>query len=405
MKIAKEKRNRKKIIKAAGVSLGLLLIFYILLVNFLVSAALVPSFMEKLEAFERITEESYAAQVQTSDIKGNRQIALNETREWLETAEHKKLSVETEDGYRLIAEEFPAGNSGAPEELSAEKPEIEEEASAGMPEEMSAGVPEELSAEKRGIEEGTSAGTPKESGLEEGSFGTGKSAGEKNHKWVLLLHGYTGWKEEMYPFAYWYHKQGYHALVPDLRCQGESEGDFIGMGWTDHFDCMLWIDYILSQDEEAQIVIHGQSMGAAAALMMTGEELPGQIQAVISDCAYTDAYSMFGEKIKDWFGLPAFPLVDSACLMLRLRGGYNLKDASALEAVRKSKTPTLFIHGDSDAMISVQMSRELYEAAACEKELLIVEGAGHGQAQEKDPDTYYQTIEEFLELHVGADAN
>lgn len=405
MKIAKEKRNRKKIVKAAGVSLGLLLIFYILLVNFLVSAALVPSFMEKLEAFERITEESYAAQVQTSDIKGNRQIALNETKEWLETAEHKKLSVETEDGYRLIAEEFPAGNSGAPEELSAEKPEIEEEASAGMPEEMSAGVPEELSAEKRGIEEGTSAGTPKESGLEEGSFGTGKSAGEKNHKWVLLLHGYTGWKEEMYPFAYWYHKQGYHALVPDLRCQGESEGDFIGMGWTDHFDCMLWIDYILSQDEEAQIVIHGQSMGAAAALMMTGEELPGQIQAVISDCAYTDAYSMFGEKIKDWFGLPAFPLVDSACLMLRLRGGYNLKDASALEAVRKSKTPTLFIHGDSDAMISVQMSRELYEAAACEKELLIVEGAGHGQAQEKDPDTYYQTIEEFLELHVGADAN
>lgn len=405
MKIAKEKRNRKKIVKAAGVSLGLLLIFYILLVNFLVSAALVPSFMEKLEAFERITEESYAAQVQTSDIKGNRQIALNETKEWLETAEHKKLSVETEDGYRLIAEEFPAGNSGAPEEMSAEKPEIEEEASAEMPEEMSAGVPEEMSAEKRGIEEGTSAGMPAESDSEEGGFGTGKSAGEKNHKWVLLLHGYTGWKEEMYPFAYWYHKQGYHALVPDLRCQGESEGDFIGMGWTDHFDCMLWIDYILSQDEEAQIVIHGQSMGAAAALMMTGEELPGQIQAVISDCAYTDAYSMFGEKIKDWFGLPAFPLVDSACLMLRIRGGYNLKDASALEAVRKSKTPTLFIHGDSDAMISVQMSRELYEAAACEKELLIVEGAGHGQAQEKDPDTYYQTIEEFLELHVGADTN
>ena len=220
---------------------------------------------------------------------------------------------------------------------------------------------------------------------------------------MLLLHGYTGWKEEMYPFAYWYHKQGYHALVPDLRCQGESQGDFIGMGWTDHFDCMLWIDYILSQDEEAQIVIHGQSMGAATALMMTGEELPGQIQAVVSDSAYTDAYSMFGEKIKDWFGLPAFPLVDSACLMLRLRGGYNLKDASALEAVQKSGTPTLFIHGDSDAMISVQMSRELYEAAACEKELLIVEGAGHGQTQEKDPDTYYNTIKEFLELYVSAD--
>ena len=47
-------------------------------------------------------------------------------------------------------------------------------------------------------------------------------------------------------------------------------------------------------------------------------------------------------------------------------------------------------------MISVQMSKDLYEAAACEKELLIIEGAGHGQAQEKDPGTYYRAIEDFL---------
>lgn len=342
--------NKKKIAIAAGITISLLLLCYVLLVNFLVSAALVPSFMEKLEAFERITEDSYAAQVQTSDIKGNRQTAINETNEWLKTAKHQKISVETEDGYTLIAETFPA---------------------------------EKTSAVKAVTDTGKHSDTV-------------VAAEEESHKWVLLLHGYTGWKEEMYPFAYWYHKQGFHAVVPDLRCQGESEGDFIGMGWTDHFDCMLWIDYILSQDEKAQIVLHGQSMGAATALMMTGEELPDNIQAVVSDCAYTDAYRMFGEKIKEWFGLPAFPLVDSACLMLRLRGGYDLKDASALEAVKKSRTPTLFIHGDSDAMISVQMSRELYEAAACEKELLIVEGAGHGQAQEKDPDTYYNTIEEFL---------
>lgn len=324
-------KKQQRIALAAGITISLLLSFYVLLVNFLVSAALVPSFMEKLEAFERITKDSYAAQVQTSDIKGNRQEALNETKEWLKDARHQKISVKTEDGYTLIAETFPAEKD--------------------------------------------------------------------SHKWVLLLHGYTGWKEEMYPFAYWYHTQGFHVVVPDLRCQGESEGDFIGMGWTDHFDCMLWIDYILSQDEKAQIVLHGQSMGAATALMMTGEELPDNIQAVVSDCAYTDAYRMFGEKIKEWFRLPAFPLVDSACLMLQLRGGYDLKDASALEAVKKSSTPTLFIHGDSDAMISVQMSRELYEAAACEKELLIVEGAGHGQAQEKDPDTYYRTIEEFLNIN------
>lgn len=103
------------------------------------------------------------------------------------------------------------------------------------------------------------------------------------------------------------------------------------------------------------------------------------------------------QKITEWFYLPSFPLVDSACLVLRIRGGYNLKDASAIDAVRKSNTPTLFIHGDEDAMISVQMSKDLYEAANCRKELLIVEGAGHAQAMDKDPDLYWGTVKAFLE--------
>ncbi len=328
-----KKSRKKKITILICVIITLFIILYFALVNFLVSAALVPSFMRKLESFQRITDESYAAQVQTSDIKVNRQLTLNATKEWLETVECRKISAMTEDGYKLIAEEF--------------------------------------------------------------------FTEEESHKWLLLLHGYTGWKEEMYPFAYWYNTQGYHVVAPDLRCQGESEGDFIGMGWTDHYDCNLWIDYILSQDSEAEIVLHGQSMGAATALMMTGEEkLSKNVVAVVSDCAYTDAYSMFGEKVKEWFYLPAFPIVDTACLVLKVRGGYNLKDASAIDAVKKSKVPTLFIHGEDDALISVQMTKDLYEAAACRKELLIVEGAGHAQSQEKDPDAYYSAVKAFLDEYV-----
>ena len=105
---------------------------------------------------------------------------------------------------------------------------------------------------------------------------------------------------------------------------------------------------------------------------------------------------MFGDKVKEWFSLPAFPLVDSARLLLLMRGGYDLSDASALDAVAASTTPTLFIHGSSDAMIAADMSRELYDAATCPKELLIIEGAGHAQAQDKEPETYYETIRTFI---------
>lgn len=323
-------RVKKKTIIWILTAVAALFAVYTIFIYFLVSACLVPSFMEKLDAFEELTEKGYSEQVHTTDISTNRKKAIEETKEWLETAERQKLSRYTEDGYKLVTTEFLAP--------------------------------------------------------------------EDSHKWVLLLHGYTGWKEEMYPFACWYAKQGYHVIVPDLRCQGESEGDFIGMGWTDSFDSELWLDYILEQDAQAQIVLHGQSMGAATALIMSGSQmLPGQVKAVVSDCAYTSAYEMFGDKITEWFHLPAFPFVDSACLMLRLRGGYDLKDASAIDAVKKSTTPTLFIHGSKDAMIDVSMSEELHAAAVCEKELLIVEGAGHAQSQDKAPEEYYGSIARFLE--------
>lgn len=324
--------EKKKIRIIKGVIIiitAVLLIAYVILVNVLVSAALVPSFMRKLESFERVSDECFSNQVYTSDIQINHNEAVLNTNKWLESVKWEKIYMESEDGYRLAASEFFPEN--------------------------------------------------------------------EDHKWALVLHGYTGWKEEMYPFAYWYNMQGYHVIVPDLRCQGESEGDYIGMGWTDHYDCLGWLDYIISQDNDAEIVIHGQSMGAATALIMSGSEtIPVNVKAVISDCAYTDAYTMFGDKVREWFNLPAFPLVDSACIMLMIRGGYNLRDASAVNAVKSSTVPTLFIHGSEDAMIPVDMARKLYEAEGAKKKLLIVEGAGHAQSQDKNPQLYYGEIADFL---------
>ncbi len=322
----------QKRMRIAAAVLAALFLIYTVFVYFLVSACLVPSFMDKLDAFEDITKKCYSEQVQTAQLQENRNRLLSEAADWIKTAKRDKIYAKTSDGYRLAAEEFPE---------------------------------------------------------------------RTEETWVLLLHGYTGWKEEMYQFAYWYQRQGYAVLVPDLRCQGESEGDFIGMGWTDHYDCLLWIERILEVSPNAKIVLHGQSMGAATALIMAGSpEVSEHIRAVVSDSAYTEAYDMFGDKITEWFHLPAALFVDSACVMLKLRGGYDLRDASPLKAVQNSGIPTLFIHGEEDKMIDVNMSYELFAAAACEKELFIVEGAGHAQAQDKDPQAYYAKIEDFLSRYL-----
>lgn len=42
------------------------------------------------------------------------------------------------------------------------------------------------------------------------------------------------------------------------------------MGWLDRKDVLQWIGWVLAQDSEAEIVLHGVSMGAATTMMTAG---------------------------------------------------------------------------------------------------------------------------------------
>lgn len=215
------------------------------------------------------------------------------------------------------------------------------------------------------------------------------------HKWVILVHGYSGRGSEMALQAQQYHQRGFNVLTPDLRAHGGSEGKYIGMGWLDRRDLLVWIGQILSEDAAAQIVLHGHSMGASAVLEVSGEpDLPKNVQAIISDCAYASVWDMFSIILKKWFKLPPFPVLYLASFMSRILCGYSFTKASAINAVAQSKTPTLFIHGQSDDFVPPDMAKTLYKAANCEKKLLIYADAGHcGSCQAQD---YYTHIFSFL---------
>ena len=63
----KKKHTRRNFIFAVLI----LTIAYWAGINMLVSAVLVPSFMERLHAFDRIVEQSYAEQVQETSLQNN----------------------------------------------------------------------------------------------------------------------------------------------------------------------------------------------------------------------------------------------------------------------------------------------------------------------------------------------
>lgn len=217
-----------------------------------------------------------------------------------------------------------------------------------------------------------------------------------SHNYILAVHGYTVDHRDIAPAIVPFVEQGFHVVAIDQRGRGNSEGDFLSMGWLEKDDVVLWSEEIRKQDPDANIVLYGESMGGATVMMAAGEPLPKQVVAVVEDCGYTSAYDMFKAQLKERFSLPEIPFLPAASLVGQLRLGFDFQDANALKQLEKSNLPMLFIHGGADDYVPTSMVYELYDAYQGEKDLLVIEGAGHGQSADVDPMSYYTKIQTFL---------
>lgn len=220
--------------------------------------------------------------------------------------------------------------------------------------------------------------------------------------YVIIVHGYKADRTSMYRRAYHFWQKGFNILMIDLRACGKSEGKNLGMGWLDRKDVLSWIHYLISINSNARIVLYGESMGAATVMMTSGEEnLPENVKVCIEDCGYTSVYDIFHSEISHRFGIPAFPLLNTASAMSGKKNAYNFQEASALRQVAKSHVPTLFIHGTADDFVPFSMLEPLYEAAACPKDKLIVNGAAHCASVYYGINTYFQKIFSFIDKYIN----
>src|SRR5699024_548600 len=215
-------------------------------------------------------------------------------------------------------------------------------------------------------------------------------------KAVILVHGFRKEKADMRQFAKLYHDLGYHVLLIDARGHGESEGGYYAFGGHDRLDIVSWIRVLTLDFHMEDIILHGNSMGAAAVLMTSGEVLPQQVKGIIADSSFTTMSAELTHQLKHLYRIPGFPLIPITSLITKVRASYFYKEVSTIEQIKRNDLPLFLIHGGADDLVPTWMGEAIYDVAGGNKELWIIPEGGHIKGHEMVTTEYDRRIKQFL---------
>ncbi|MEE0945624.1 MAG: alpha/beta hydrolase [Acutalibacteraceae bacterium] len=226
----------------------------------------------------------------------------------------------------------------------------------------------------------------------------------KNPKRVLIaVHGWRSrWSQDFGVIAPFWHKNDCAVLYVEQRAQGNSEGEYMGFGLLERFDCFEWTKWVADKIKgKLPVYLCGVSMGATTVLMTAGFTLPDCVKGIIADCGFTSPHAIWKHvaqnNLKIPYGLYGAVVND----MCRKRIQASSDGYSCIEAMQNCTVPVLFAHGTDDKFVPIEMTFENYKACASPKQLFIVPGAAHGMSYFVDKDGYEAATLKFFKEYDG----
>lgn len=230
---------------------------------------------------------------------------------------------------------------------------------------------------------------------------TGYYIKNDDQKIAVIVHGYGSNAFEMQQYAKMFCELNYSILAVDNRAHGNSDGKTITMGHKDCQDVALWVNYLKEQYPNSKIVVYGLSMGGATVCLYSALKKPENVKAIVSDCAYCNAFDIFESVKNQKLILKVLPILKYFNWYLKKRIGYKLTDISVKDAMPKCDVPILLIHGDKDSFVPFYMRDNLYNNTPQEfRHKLTINGAEHAESLPKQPEVYMQNVKEFLDKYV-----
>ncbi len=227
------------------------------------------------------------------------------------------------------------------------------------------------------------------------------------HGTVILVHGLNRSRIEMVKKVPFVHKQGWNALLFDLRHHGASGGDVSSFGFFEKADVHAAVTLARGKSP-GPVVLWGVSLGAASATLAAAED--PSIGGLVCDSTYrslrdTAAHHLgLFRQFRWWLKIvPVWPVAGEAVYWAGRRGGFDPDTIDIVgAATHLGGRPCLFVANAGDRRMPKEIAFELKAAAGSQAQVLIVPGQSHGEAYRDGTAAYETAVSQVLAAAVSA---
>ena len=169
-------------------------------------------------------------------------------------------------------------------------------------------------------------------------------------------------------------------LMYDYRGYGKSPGEPSEAGlYADGEAAYAWL--VQRAGDPARVVLYGRSLGGAVSWELAHRH--PEVAGIVTDSSFT-----------------SMPDMASRLIPLPFIGTLMRTEMNNRRRVTQVTVPKLLLHGTDDELIPFAMGQELADRAAPPVQFVPIEGAGHNDTMETDPELYYGAIERFVAEYV-----
>ncbi len=220
---------------------------------------------------------------------------------------------------------------------------------------------------------------------------------------VIYLHANASSRIEGLHIRRFLLKRNINLCVFDFQGSGMSEGDYISLGYHEKNQVKNIVDFVEKYPGVGKIGLWGRSMGAATSLIYTS--MDKRIKATVADSPFCDFRKLAKEMVLNQVKIPGF-LVEGALSIIgksvKNRNGMDINEIKAIEAVKKSEVPVIFIHASDDELVPYHHSEDLFKNYKGKDKILKTVNGGHNGRR---PPSLMENVGDFFAIHLESGYN